>query len=70
MVRRGPPPPSDPDKGIWQGTSVARIFTSPDGMLVLVGRSAADNDLLTFGNRGLDIGAPLGFQRFLAEIIT
>jgi predicted ribosome quality control (RQC) complex YloA/Tae2 family protein len=27
---------------------VARRFTSPDGMEVLVGRTAADNDLLTF----------------------
>jgi predicted ribosome quality control (RQC) complex YloA/Tae2 family protein len=27
---------------------VAKRFTSPDGMEVLVGRSAADNDVLTF----------------------
>ena len=27
---------------------VARSFESPDGMVVLVGRSAADNDVLTF----------------------
>jgi predicted ribosome quality control (RQC) complex YloA/Tae2 family protein len=27
---------------------VARRFVSPDGLTVLVGRSAADNDLLTF----------------------
>lgn len=27
---------------------VAKRFTSPDGMEVLVGRSASDNDLLTF----------------------
>ena len=46
--RRGPPPPSDPEQGIWQGRSVARRFVSPDGFTVLVGRSAADNDLLTF----------------------
>jgi predicted ribosome quality control (RQC) complex YloA/Tae2 family protein len=46
--RRGPPPPSDPEQGIWQGRSVARRFVSPDGLTVLVGRSAADNDLLTF----------------------
>lgn len=46
--RSGPPPPSDPEQGIWQGRSVARRFVSPDGLTVLVGRSAADNDLLTF----------------------
>jgi predicted ribosome quality control (RQC) complex YloA/Tae2 family protein len=32
---------------------VARRFLSPDGLTVLVGRSAADNDLLTF-----ELGAP------------
>lgn len=42
------PEPSDPDRGIWQGRSVARCFVSPDGCIVLVGRTAADNDLLTF----------------------
>jgi predicted ribosome quality control (RQC) complex YloA/Tae2 family protein len=46
--RRGPPPPSDPDAGIWQGRSVARIATSSDGFVVLVGRTAHDNDVLTF----------------------
>ena len=45
--RKGPPPPSDPDAGIWRGASVARRFVSPDGMTVLVGRTAADNDVLT-----------------------
>jgi predicted ribosome quality control (RQC) complex YloA/Tae2 family protein len=29
-------------------TDVARRFTSPDGMDVLVGKSARDNDVLTF----------------------
>jgi predicted ribosome quality control (RQC) complex YloA/Tae2 family protein len=46
--RKGPPPPSDPDAGIHHGRQVARRFTSPDGMVVLVGLSAADNDVLTF----------------------
>ena len=44
---RGPPPPSDADSGIWQGTSVARVALSPDGFTVLVGRSARDNDILS-----------------------
>jgi predicted ribosome quality control (RQC) complex YloA/Tae2 family protein len=42
------PEPSDPDAGIWRGRSVARRFVSPDGMVVLVGRTAEDNDLVTF----------------------
>lgn len=35
-------------RGSVSADDVARRFTSPDGMEVLVGRSAADNDLLTF----------------------
>jgi predicted ribosome quality control (RQC) complex YloA/Tae2 family protein len=38
----------DPDTGVWQGQIIARRFVAPDGMVVLVGRTAADNDLLTF----------------------
>ena len=45
--RRGPPPPSDPENGIWQGRSIARRFVSPDGITVLVGKNAADNDVLS-----------------------
>src|SRR6185369_2401014 len=44
----GEPGAIDPDAGIWRGRSVARRFVSPDGMVILVGRTAADNDLLTF----------------------
>jgi predicted ribosome quality control (RQC) complex YloA/Tae2 family protein len=39
---------TDADAGIWRGQSVARRFVSPDGLTILVGRSAADNDVLTF----------------------
>ncbi len=39
---------SDADAGVWAGKSVARRFVSPDGFTVLVGRTARDNDLLTF----------------------
>jgi predicted ribosome quality control (RQC) complex YloA/Tae2 family protein len=39
---------TDADLGTWRGRSVARPFRSPDGLVVLVGRSAADNDVLTF----------------------
>lgn len=42
------PPPSDPDSGVWHGKRVARRFLSPDGLTVLVGRTARDNDVLTF----------------------
>lgn len=47
MGRKGPPGPSDAEEGIWQGTSVARKFISPDGMTVLVGKTARDNDVLS-----------------------
>lgn len=50
--RRGAPPADegaiDADAGLWRGRSIARRFVSPDGLTILVGRSAADNDLLTF----------------------
>ena len=46
--RKGPPPPSEPDSGVHHGQQVARRFTSPDGMTVLVGLNAASNDVLTF----------------------
>ena len=45
---RSSPGATDPDAGLWQGQRVARRFTAPDGMAVLVGRTAADNDILTF----------------------
>lgn len=41
---------------MWQGRSVARRFVSPDGMTVLVGRTAADNDVLT-----CKLGSPRDF---------
>lgn len=39
---------SDRDAGIWAGRSVARRFVSSDGFTILVGRTANDNDVLTF----------------------
>jgi predicted ribosome quality control (RQC) complex YloA/Tae2 family protein len=53
--RQAPEPP-DPDAGTWQGRSVARRFVSPDGLVVLVGRTAQDNDVLS-----LKLGAPRDF---------
>jgi predicted ribosome quality control (RQC) complex YloA/Tae2 family protein len=50
------PQPSDPDAGIWQGKSVAQVAESPDGMIVLVGRTARDNDVLS-----LKLAAPRDF---------
>ena len=39
---------NDPDQGIFRGTQIARRYVSPDGFVVLAGKTAADNDLLTF----------------------
>lgn len=62
---RGDEPSTDADAGIWRGRSVARRFVSPDGLTVLVGRTAADNDVLTFklaspGDFWLHVGAESG----------
>lgn len=48
VSRESSPPTVDPDAGVWRDRSVARRFVSPDGWTILVGRSARDNDLLTF----------------------
>jgi predicted ribosome quality control (RQC) complex YloA/Tae2 family protein len=52
----GSPGETDPDAGMWQGKSVARVTTSPDGMVVLVGRTARDNDVVS-----LKLAAPRDF---------
>jgi predicted ribosome quality control (RQC) complex YloA/Tae2 family protein len=46
----------DRDGGTYRGKSVARRCVSPDGFVVLVGRTAADNDIVTF-----KLGAPQDF---------
>ena len=46
--RKRLPEPSDADAGVWQGRTIARRFVSSDGLVVLIGRTASDNDLLTF----------------------
>ena len=46
----------DADAGTYRGKSVARRFVSPDGLVILVGRTAADNDIVTF-----KLGAPQDF---------
>ena len=60
--RRAPPPPSDPDAGIWHGRAVARRVVSPDGMTILVGKTAADNDVLS-----LKLAAPSDFWFHVAS---
>jgi predicted ribosome quality control (RQC) complex YloA/Tae2 family protein len=40
-------PPSDPASGIYQGKRIARVYDSPSGHTVLVGRSAEENDILS-----------------------
>lgn len=57
----GPPGPTDADAGVFRGRSVARRFVSPDGLTVLVGKSARDNDLLTF-----KLGRPADFWLHVA----
>ena len=54
--RSVPPPPSDPDAGVWRGRSIARVAVSPDGFTVLVGRTARDNDVLS-----IKLAAPRDF---------
>ena len=56
-----PPGPTDPERGLWAGRTVARRFVSPDGWTVLVGKTAADNDVLT-----LKLGAPRDFWMHVA----
>jgi predicted ribosome quality control (RQC) complex YloA/Tae2 family protein len=56
-----PPAPTDPDQGIWRGRRIARRFVSPEGMIVLVGKSASDNDLLS-----LQLGEPRDFWLHIA----
>jgi predicted ribosome quality control (RQC) complex YloA/Tae2 family protein len=48
--------PDDADAGTYHGKTVARRFVSPDGFIVLVGRTASDNDIVTFA-----LGAPHDF---------
>ncbi len=45
---KGLPQPSDAEAGVWQGQSIARRFISPEGWVILVGRTATENDALTF----------------------
>lgn len=61
QVGQGPPGPTDREAGVWRGRSVARRFVSPDGMTVLVGKSAGDNDVLTF-----KLGRPADFWLHVA----
>lgn len=53
--------PTDRDNGIFRGRRVARRFVSPDGMIVLVGKTAEDNDVLS-----LRLGEPHDFWMHVA----
>jgi predicted ribosome quality control (RQC) complex YloA/Tae2 family protein len=66
MARRGreqagEEPTTDADSGTYRGRSVARRFVSPDGLVVLVGRSASDNDVLS-----LKLASPRDFWLHVA----
>jgi hypothetical protein len=52
---------TDADNGVWLGRSVARRFVSEEGFVVLVGRTAADNDILT-----LKLASPRDFWLHVA----
>jgi predicted ribosome quality control (RQC) complex YloA/Tae2 family protein len=54
-------PMTDRERGLWRGRSIARVIRSPDGLTVLVGRTAADNDLLS-----LELGRPYDFWLHVA----
>jgi predicted ribosome quality control (RQC) complex YloA/Tae2 family protein len=57
MPGRGQPPgETDAGAGIYLGRQVARVTASPDGMVVLVGKTAKDNDILS-----LKLAAPRDF---------
>jgi predicted ribosome quality control (RQC) complex YloA/Tae2 family protein len=51
----------DRDNGLWRGRRIARRFVSPDGLIVLVGKTAEDNDILT-----LKLAAPRDFWMHVA----
>ncbi|MCK6554167.1 NFACT RNA binding domain-containing protein [Candidatus Binatia bacterium] len=53
--------PTDADAGVFEGRRIARRFVSPDGLIVLVGKTAADNDILS-----LRLGAPQDFWMHVA----
>lgn len=60
--RPGPStPPTDREQGLYRGRRVARRFVSDDGWVVLVGKNAADNDVLTF-----KLGRPYDFWLHVA----
>ena len=61
-MTRQAPPPSDAEQGIYRGRPVARRFVSPDGLTVLVGKTAADNDDLSLG-----LAAPHDFWLHIAS---
>jgi predicted ribosome quality control (RQC) complex YloA/Tae2 family protein len=60
--KKAPPPPPDPNAGTYQGRSVARRIVSPDGLIILVGKTAADNDIVS-----LKLGAPHDFWLHIAS---
>jgi predicted ribosome quality control (RQC) complex YloA/Tae2 family protein len=58
---RGAPPPSDPAAGVFRGKRIARVFRSPGGFVVLVGKSSEENDLLS-----ISLASPDDFWYHLA----
>ncbi|HVS14182.1 MAG TPA: NFACT RNA binding domain-containing protein [Thermoanaerobaculia bacterium] len=54
-------PGTDRERGLYRGRSIARVVPSPDGLTILVGRTAADNDVLS-----LKLGRPYDFWLHVA----
>ena len=52
---------TDVERGLYGGRTIARVSTSPDGLLVLVGKSASDNDVLS-----IKLGRPYDFWLHVA----
>jgi len=61
MAARGSDLPTDAEQGIWRGRKVARRVLSPEGFTILVGKNAADNDVLS-----IKLGAPNDFWLHVA----
>jgi predicted ribosome quality control (RQC) complex YloA/Tae2 family protein len=53
--------PTDPEQGVWRGRRVARRVVTPEGLTVLIGKSAADNDVLS-----IKLGSPNDFWLHVA----
>lgn len=59
---KGPPGITDADEGLWRGRRIARRVVSEDGMTILIGKTAADNDILS-----IKLASPRDFWLHIAS---